>query len=126
MHLILGGRRQGKLDYALSISESDSVIANLGACEFDEIFKADIICSLHEGVRKLLEKGENPVELFEKSILMLSNKVIIGDEIGSGIVPADSFEREWRDETGRVYVLLSRYADQVDRVWAGCIQNLKG
>lgn len=126
MHLILGGRRQGKLDYALSISESDSVIANLGACEFDEIFKADIICSLHEGVRKLLEKGEKPVELFEKSILMLSNKVIIGDEIGSGIVPADSFEREWRDETGRVYVLLSRYADQVDRVWAGCIQNLKG
>ena len=126
MHLILGGRRQGKLDYALGLSKSESVIANLGACEFNEIFKADIICNLHEGVRKLLENGENPVDVFSQSIDMLSDKILIGDEIGSGIVPADSFEREWRDETGRVYVLLSRHADQADRVWAGCIQKLKG
>ena len=126
MHLILGGRRQGKLDYALGLTETEAVIANLGACDFDEIFKADIICSLHEGVRKLLENGEDPIERFSRSLEMLSDKILIGDEIGSGIVPADPFEREWRDETGRVYVLLSNHANQVDRVWAGCIQKLKG
>lgn len=126
MHLILGGRRQGKLEYALGLSKTESVIANLGACEFDEIFEADIICSLHEGVRKLLENGQDPLERFAESMELLSDKILIGDEIGSGIVPADPFEREWRDETGRVYVLLSEHADRVDRIWAGCIQKLKG
>ncbi|MCD6323020.1 MAG: bifunctional adenosylcobinamide kinase/adenosylcobinamide-phosphate guanylyltransferase [Clostridiales bacterium] len=126
MHLILGGRRQGKLDYALGLSKTESVIANLGACDFDEILKADIICNLHEGVRRLLEEDIDPVEKFNQSLDLLSNKILIGDEIGSGIVPADSFERRWRDETGRVYVLLSENSDCVERVWAGCARKLKG
>ena len=102
MHLILGGRRQGKLDYALGLSKTESVIANLGACDFDEILEADIICNIHEGVRRLLEQDIDPVEKFKQSLDMFSDKILIGDEIGSGIVPADSFERRWRDETGRV------------------------
>ncbi len=126
MHLIIGGRRQGKLDYALGLSKSEAVIANLGACEFDEIPEADIICNLQDGVRKILEEGGNPVMIFEQSFDVLQNKILIGDEIGSGIVPADPFERKWRDETGRLYVFLSSRADRVDRLWAGCIQNLKG
>ena len=126
MHLILGGRRQGKLDYALGLSKTESVIANLGACDFDEILEADIICNIHEGVRRLLEQDIDPVEKFKQSLDMFSDKILIGDEIGSGIVPADSFERRWRDETGRVYVLLSKHADCVERVWAGCVRKLKG
>ena len=50
----------------------------------------------------------------------------MGDEIGSGIVPLEPSDREWRDETGRVYTLLARQADTVERVWAGCVQRLKG
>ena len=126
MHLILGGRRQGKLDYALGLLKTESVIANLGACDFNEILKADIICNIHEGVRRLLEQDIDPVEKFKQSLDILSDKILIGDEIGSGIVPTDSFERQWRDETGKVYVLLSKHADCVERVWAGCVQKLKG
>jgi len=126
MHLILGGRGQGKLEYAMGLSEPEVVIANLGACDFDEILKADIIYNLHAGIKKMIENGTNPVEKFEQTIETLMDKILIGDEIGSGIVPGDPIERQWRDETGRVYILLSNHADRVDRIWAGCVQKLKG
>lgn len=126
MHLIIGGRGQGKLEYAMGLSDSEVVIANLGACEFDEIFKADIIFNLHLGIKKMIESDINPLEKFEQSMGMLMDKIIIGDEIGSGIVPQDSFERRWRDETGIVYSLLAKNADRVERLWAGCVQKLKG
>jgi len=126
MHLIIGGRGQGKLEYALGLSDSEVVIANLGACEFDEIFKADIIFNLHSGIKKMIENGIDPVEKFEQAIDNLMDKIVIGDEIGSGIVPNDPFERQWRDETGRVYSLLANNSTRVDRLWAGCVQKLKG
>jgi len=126
MHLILGGRGQGKLEYAIGLSKTNAVIANLGACEFEEVFKADIVCNLHLGIRKMIEEGTEPLEKFKQSMDMLTDKILIGDEIGSGIVPEDSLERRWRDEAGRVYVLLSENAGRVDRIWAGCVQKLKG
>lgn len=126
MHLIIGGRGQGKLEYAIGLSDLEVVIANLGVCDFDEIFKADIIYNIHIGIKKMIENGINPIEKFEKSIDMLMNKILIGDEIGCGIVPADSFERQWRDETGRVYTMLSANSARVDRIWAGCVSKLKG
>ncbi|MDX1357301.1 MAG: bifunctional adenosylcobinamide kinase/adenosylcobinamide-phosphate guanylyltransferase [Clostridia bacterium] len=125
MYLIIGGRGQGKLEYAMGISEPEVVVANLGACDFDEIFKADIIYNLHIGIRKMIEDGIDPVDKFGGSIDILMDKILIGDEIGSGIVPNDPAERKWRDETGRVYTLLSKHANKVDRIWAGCVQKLK-
>jgi len=50
---------------------------------------------------------------------MLEGKIVIGNEIGCGIVPVDGFERQWRDETGWVYQYLGRRSSGVYRVWAG-------
>lgn len=126
MHLIIGGRSQGKLEYALKISKQNAIVADLNNVSLQKTADADIICNIHLGVRKLIEAGLEPLEEFNQLIEQLGHAILIGDEIGSGIVPIDTFERKWRDETGRVYVMLSRNADKVDRVWAGCIQNLKG
>ena len=52
--------------------------------------------------------------------------VLIGNEIGGGIVPMDPFERRWRDETGFLYQFLAREAETVDRVWAGIPVRMKG
>lgn len=126
MHLVIGGRSQGKLNYAKTEAGGDVPAVDFISADFDKIGDAVIVYNLHLGVKKMLEEGLDPVESFIKALPSLKGKILIGDEIGSGIVPADPFERSWRDETGRVYVVLSENASRVDRVWAGCIQNLKG
>ena len=52
--------------------------------------------------------------------------MITGDEVCGGVVPADSFSRKWRDETGKLYQYLAGEAEIVDRVFAGLALRLKG
>ena len=126
MHLILGGRGQGKFEYAVGLCSEKAVVADLGKTKLKDAISADIISGIHMGVRNLLALNEDPVKIYTEYIDLFKDKILIGDEIGSGIVPVDSFDRKWRDETGRVYVLLSNNAERVDRMWAGCVQKLKG
>ena len=51
--------------------------------------------------------------------------MIITDEIGSGIVPLDVKEREWREVHGRICCQLAGRADAVFRVIAGIGQKIK-
>ena len=51
--------------------------------------------------------------------------IIISDEVGNGIVPADAFEREYRERTGRILVELAGRADEVVRVVCGISQKIK-
>ena len=51
--------------------------------------------------------------------------IVISDEIGNGIVPLDSFEREYRERTGRILVKLAEQADEVVRVICGIGQRIK-
>lgn len=126
MHLIIGGRNQGQLEYAVEQSAPNPQIADLGKCSLNDACGEEILMNIHLAVKNMLENGDDPVKEFEKALAELNEKILVGDEIGSGIVPANPFERKWRDETGRVYVMLSRHAERVDRIWAGCVQTLKG
>ena len=138
MHLIIGGRHMGKLEYARSLY-GDAPVCDLSeeALESfeDKILAARIIVNLQDGMRRLLKKEKEyekremktPARDFFISLLhQMKDKVLIGDEIGSGIVPLDPFERFWRDETGFLYQTLAARADLVDRVWAGIPCRLKG
>ncbi|SFG74299.1 bifunctional adenosylcobinamide kinase/adenosylcobinamide-phosphate guanylyltransferase [Oribacterium sp. WCC10] len=51
--------------------------------------------------------------------------VIIMNEVGSGVVPMDKGEREWREAVGRVSCIFARRADRVYRLIAGIPQRLK-
>ena len=53
-------------------------------------------------------------------------QVILLDDIGCGVVPFEAADRRWRDRCGRLYCRLTAMADQVDRIWAGLPQRLKG
>ena len=52
--------------------------------------------------------------------------VIIADEVGGGVIPVDSREREARERAGRLCCLLAEKADTVIRVYMGIPQVLKG
>jgi hypothetical protein len=132
MHLILGGKYMGKLEYARQLRGGDAIVCDLKDLGLDpdlkleKMFDAGIVANLQDGVRAMLERGLDARAFFAENILRLEDKVLIGDEIGSGVVPLDPFERRWRDETGFIYQLLARRAKIVDRVWAGLPARIKG
>lgn len=108
MILIIGGAYNGKTAFARSLRVSDDKI----------IFDA------HEVIRHLLADGKDA----EREFLRLADvaEVVTCAEIGSGIVPADEFERRWRETVGRIIRGLAERADEVYRVYYGIPQKLKG
>ena len=62
---------------------------------------------------------EGPVteQLLEELLAGPKNRVLVTDEIGCGIVPAEAFERLYREETGR---LCCRIAGEAEEVWRVC------
>ena len=126
MHLIIGGRYMGKLAYARTLYGKDVPICDLAAEEPESMFTARLVVNLHDGVLSILKRGLQVRDFFEANLSRIDDKILIGDEIGSGIVPVDPFERLWRDETGFLYQFLAARAELVDRVWAGIPCRLKG
>lgn len=51
--------------------------------------------------------------------------IIISDEIGNGVVPMDTFERKYREETGRLLIKLAEEAEEVERILCGIGQRIK-
>ncbi|HHV65314.1 MAG TPA: hypothetical protein GXX46_09615 [Peptococcaceae bacterium] len=121
MIFIIGGKYQGKTAYALSLYDKDKKlkICDLAKDSIASMYEADLIKNVQEGVRKLLAEGICPLAYFEENLPYLLPKILLGTEIGCGIVPMLEEERRWRDETGRVYQLLADRAQKVVRVWAG-------
>ena len=126
MHLIMGGRHMGKNAYADSLYGPAAAPCDLTSAPMDSMMDADRVLNLQEGVRRLLLEGGNALEFFAARVERLRGSVLIGTEIGGGVIPLDPFERHWRDETGLVYQLLAREAVIVDRVWCGLPLRLKG
>ncbi len=119
MIFIFGGRCQGKLAFAKETFGASLSVCDLANDSIEVAFRHDIIVNLESGVKDLLRRDIKPTEYFSERLGLLAGKIVIGNEIGSGIVPVDGFERLWRDETGWVYQFLGRNANAVYRVWAG-------
>ena len=126
MHLILGGRYMGKCDYAESLYGPFKALCDLEHDPPEAIEGAGAVRNLQAGVRTLLLLGEDAQAFFAACLDFLRNSVLMGNEVGGGVVPLDAFERRWRDEVGLLYQMLAREADRVDRVWAGLATRLKG
>jgi adenosylcobinamide kinase/adenosylcobinamide-phosphate guanylyltransferase len=52
--------------------------------------------------------------------------ILIGNEVGHGIVPLGALNRLFVDENGRLHQQLARHCEQVRWVMAGCTLALKG
>ncbi|MCL2137286.1 MAG: bifunctional adenosylcobinamide kinase/adenosylcobinamide-phosphate guanylyltransferase [Coriobacteriia bacterium] len=124
MILIIGGAHQGKLEYALSTGQGLSVYQ----CSLDDIdvdYSCDIINSAHSLILALMRSGISPEAYFADHIADLTGKIIVIDDITSGVVPIDAEMRLWRDNTGRAMGFLSKHADRVVRVFCGIATTLK-
>lgn len=103
MILIIGGSHQGKTIYAQTRFPKEWTIEN----------------HYHLKIKSQLKKEENPLEEAQKILKTTKNLIIISDEVGYGLVPADAFEREYREMVGRVNCFFAAQAEQVIRVVCG-------
>ncbi len=123
MELYVGGACQGKLQYVLmqhpELTEED-VFDGAAVLEKGSVKDSGgiILNHFHLLVQIL------PDEEIEK---FLENKyrIIISDEVGSGVIPVDSKERQYRERTGRWLCTLASSADRVERVICGIGQRIK-
>lgn len=108
MKLYIGGAYQGQSELAAR--------ENPGA----EIFDA-----FHERMRKLTEENGDARAFALEFCAAHPDAVIVSDEIGSGIVPIDAFERRWRENTGRALCIIAANAQSVTRVVCGIGTRIK-
>ncbi|MCI1722375.1 MAG: bifunctional adenosylcobinamide kinase/adenosylcobinamide-phosphate guanylyltransferase [Lachnospiraceae bacterium] len=126
MELFVGGIAQGKLDYVLREKNLPEECVRSGEdLPADPPAGVRILRNFEQYVRRLIEDGTDPVLAAEKLTERNPDICIISNEIGSGVIPADDFERIWRDTTGRVLCILAGKAEHVTRIVCGLGQKLK-
>lgn len=124
MILIFGGAYNGKLEFVkekYAVNDDDIFF-----CTKDNLnFEKKVLSGLHIFTKFCVLNNINSLEIIEKNIHLLKNKIIICDEINSGIVPIDKLDRDWREETGRVLQFLTKNADTVYRIFFSLEEKLK-
>lgn len=122
--LYIGGAAQGKRALAMQLhGVKEDQVTDGGTLESVAALTGfRMLNRLHLLTRRMLERGERP----ESLLPLLHGKIVLCDEIGCGIVPLDPFDRQWREETGRLCCALAERAELVVRVQCGLPQILKG
>ena len=118
MVLVFGGAYNGKLDFVkekFSINEDD--IFYCGVNEID--FSKKVICGFHRFTYENILKDINSLQYIKENINLFKDKIIICDEISSGIVPLKKEDRMWREETGKCLQYLSKESSCVYRIFCG-------
>ena len=118
MVLVFGGAYNGKLDFVkekFNVNEDD--IFYCGVNEID--FSKKVICGLHKFTYNNTLKEINSLQYIKENINLFKDKIIISDDISSGIVPLKKEDRMWREETGRCLQYLSKESSCVYRIFCG-------
>lgn len=106
MVLVVGGANQGKYAFAKSLSD-------------------DVVRDFHMQVHHYMQQGRDPWELMREMQREHKDGVVTMAELGCGLVPVDSFMREYRETAGRISCALARDADAVYRVTCGIAVRIK-
>lgn len=127
MILIVGGRSQGKKTFVCGLFSglTEADFADGRTEDEDVLLQKKVLFHFEGLVRRLLDAGKNPAEFVSAYISARPDGILISDEIGSGIIPMDPFEEEWRETTGRLLCELAQGAEAFYRVTSGIGQRLK-
>ena len=113
MILIIGGAGQGKLDYVLKKTGYTAT---------------DVAHTPAEAAEKPIFAGVERWPDWDETETLEVNPglIVIGDEVGCGVVPAVPEERAWREQVGRLCCRLAARAERVERIFCGLPMVLKG
>lgn len=125
MKMVVGGAYQGKLDFARSLYGGEDW-ADGGIYCAEALCECRGIYHFQEYIRRMLQEKKDPLEMARTLVAENPDIIIVSDEIGYGLVPVDTFEREYREQTGRVCTWLAGQAERIDRVVCGIGTVIKG
>lgn len=115
MILVIGGLSSGKRNFVkkeYSFSDTDM---------------ADGVLDGHEVIYNLQNIIFNASDSIDVLLpALLQKKIVICNEVGSGVVPIDKSERAAREATGRLCVALAEHAEKVIRVCCGIPTVIRG
>jgi len=126
MVFVIGGAYQGKLDHArANLAEPG---AKVFICD-DRTLEIDWSCRVIDKIHLLIwarqQAGLDPLAYLSQHQSQLLEKIVICDDLSSGVVPIDRETRLWREQVGRCSVLLAREAARVVRIFCGLATDLK-
>lgn len=117
MDLVIGGAFQGKLSWAAQEYQlRPEEMCDLACTEV----QAGKRCYFH--LEALTRRGADAAQYLP---LLCAADVVISREVGSGVVPMDAGERDWREKHGVLLQELARRAVHVRRVFCGLTEELK-
>lgn len=118
MEMIIGGAYQGKSSYAEK--QFPDVKWKCGAeLTEEELLEAEGVLGFHQYIRKCLKSGEDLSGLAEKLAEKNPGVILVSEEVGYGIVPADAFERQYREAVGRVCTELAGKSAGLQELYVG-------
>jgi len=78
-----------------------------------------IVNHVQDIIKAMLLKDEYRKEMFEELITKYPDIIFLCDEVGSGIVPIDRVDRDYRDKVGELCCHLAKKPSKVHRVVCG-------
>lgn len=125
MKLIIGGAFQGKAGIAQE-QYPDLTFCDGGTCSLEQLLQARGVVHFQRFLWRYLEENQGDEENLARELIEKNPElVIVSEEVGYGLVPADAFERRYREYTGRICTELAAYAERVDRVVCGVAVRIK-
>ncbi len=121
MIFIFGGIFQGKVEFAKSLGANHNLVKAIDKNYQDNM----ILYGLEDLVLKLITENIDVIDYFKEEILIKKNLIIVGNEIGLGVVPIKKEDRELRDQVGFLYQELTTESKEVYRVWNGISRRVK-
>ena len=143
MILVTGGCSQGKREFVrqyLGEQDADGFVWTEGEkASWEEFMDGRFCRDFQLFVRRVMEGSAGPScserkglstdqileQLLEELLAGPKERVLVTDEIGCGIVPADALERLYREETGRLCCRIGGEAKEVWRVCCGAGMRIK-
>ncbi|MBS7007389.1 bifunctional adenosylcobinamide kinase/adenosylcobinamide-phosphate guanylyltransferase [Anaerostipes sp.] len=127
MILIIGGAFQGKKRYAEEIlGILPEQMADGAVCGEGEIDTCRCMFHFQDWVRRRMPETEDWEREAERIVQANPDVVLIADELGCGIVPADAADRKFREMEGRLLTCLAKESREVHRVVCGIGTVIKG
>ena len=125
MILIFGGAYNGKLEFIKEKFEvSDDEIFYCTDSKID--YSKKVISGFYKFTYSNVLNEINSLQYIKENMNLFQDKIIVCDEISSGIVPLKKEDRKWREETGRCLQFLSKESSSVYRVFCGIPTIIKG
>lgn len=132
MILVIGGMAQGKTRFAIAHlplwlpGMEDAAWAD-GIKDSWDVMEQAVLCrNLQESLRREgMDYWERTEELAQRLYDACPSRVILMNEVGSGIVPLSAHERRFREASGRLGCSLASRSSQVWRVCCGLGQRIR-